>query len=190
MGVRRKGEGLGARLVERGNWGSRCLRGRDALEGKGPQRRPQKRLVRRLEEVAEAVGGGYCRLQMPVKLALGVRGTVAGHKPSALEGGWGGPTPPFQCIPGQGPTETAIPAVHRLDIAVQTSGHAEVHASKHLDTQTPRPPGVACHRDIKDRPRPDRHIQKGWRSWPPWRLSPTESGAQHMHRETATDCLM
>eukprot|EP00670_Eutreptiella_braarudii_P021862 CAMPEP_0174349268 /NCGR_PEP_ID=MMETSP0811_2-20130205/5969_1 /TAXON_ID=73025 ORGANISM="Eutreptiella gymnastica-like, Strain CCMP1594" /NCGR_SAMPLE_ID=MMETSP0811_2 /ASSEMBLY_ACC=CAM_ASM_000667 /LENGTH=48 /DNA_ID= /DNA_START= /DNA_END= /DNA_ORIENTATION= len=33
--------------------------GRDALEGKGPQRRPQKRLDRRLEEVAKAVGGGY-----------------------------------------------------------------------------------------------------------------------------------
>ena len=31
---------------------------RDALEGKGPQRRRQKRLGRRLEEVAEAVGGG------------------------------------------------------------------------------------------------------------------------------------
>ena len=31
---------------------------RGALEGKGPQRRPQTRLDRRLEEVAEAVGGG------------------------------------------------------------------------------------------------------------------------------------
>ena len=30
---------------------------RGALEGKGPQRRPQKRLGRRLEEVAKAVGG-------------------------------------------------------------------------------------------------------------------------------------
>ena len=37
-------------------------------------------LDRRLEEVAEAVGGGYCRLQMPWKLALGVRETVAGHR--------------------------------------------------------------------------------------------------------------
>ena len=27
----------------------------------GPQRRPQRRLGRRLEEVAKAVGGGYCR---------------------------------------------------------------------------------------------------------------------------------
>ena len=30
---------------------------RDALEGKGLQRRPQERLDRRLEEVAKAVGG-------------------------------------------------------------------------------------------------------------------------------------
>ena len=34
----------------------------------------------------QAVGGGYCRLQMPLKPALGVRGTVAGHRLSALEG--------------------------------------------------------------------------------------------------------
>ena len=31
---------------------------RDALEGKGPQRRSQKQLDRRLEGVAKAVGGG------------------------------------------------------------------------------------------------------------------------------------
>ena len=36
---------------------------------KGPHRRPQRRLGRRLEEVAKAVGGGYCRLQMPLRLA-------------------------------------------------------------------------------------------------------------------------
>ena len=59
---------------------------RNALEGKAPQRRPQRRLDRRLEEVAKAVGGGYCRLQMPLKPALGVRGTVAGHRLAALEG--------------------------------------------------------------------------------------------------------
>ena len=35
---------------------------RDALEGNGPQRPPQMRLDRRLEKVAKAVGGGYCRL--------------------------------------------------------------------------------------------------------------------------------
>ena len=61
-------------------------RARDALEGKGPQRWPQRRLDRRLEGVAKAVGGGYCRLQMPLKLALGVRRTVAGHRLGTLEG--------------------------------------------------------------------------------------------------------
>ena len=71
---------------------------RDALEGKGPQRRPQKRLGMRLEEVGEAVGGGYCRLQMPLSLAVAVRETVAGHRLGALEEGGGG-LPPFQCIP-------------------------------------------------------------------------------------------
>ena len=57
---------------------------RDASEGKGPQRRPQMRLDRLLEEVAKAVGGGYCRLQMPLRLALGVRETAAGHALAAL----------------------------------------------------------------------------------------------------------
>ena len=47
---------------------------RDASEGRGPQRRPQRRLGRRLEEFAQAVGGGYCRLQMPLRLALGRQG--------------------------------------------------------------------------------------------------------------------
>ena len=86
------------------------LPGRDASEAKGPQRRPQRRVDRRLEEVAEAVGGGYCRLQMPLKLALAVKGTVAGHRLGALGGGGGAKQPdgmshrganlpPFQCIP-------------------------------------------------------------------------------------------
>ena len=66
-------------------WGS------GASEGKGPRRRPRKRLDRRLEEVAEAVGGGYCRLQMPLRLAVAVRETVAGRwLLGALEGGAGG----------------------------------------------------------------------------------------------------
>ena len=73
----------------------------DALEGKGPQRRPQKRLDKRLEEVAKAVGGGYCQLQMPLKLALGVRETVAGRRLGALDEGGGGVPPPFQRIPGR-----------------------------------------------------------------------------------------
>ena len=68
---------------------------REALEGKGPERRPRKRLDRRLEEVAKAVGGGDCRLQMPLKPALGVRGTVA--RPPG--GGWGGYPPPLPVHP-------------------------------------------------------------------------------------------
>ena len=70
-------------------------RGRDALEEEGPGRRSQRRLGRRLEEVAEAVGGGYCRLQMPSKLTWR-QGTVAGHRLGALEGRT---SPPFQYIP-------------------------------------------------------------------------------------------
>ena len=55
---------------------------------------------RRLEEVAKAVGGGYCRLQMPLKLALAARGTVARHRVGALErGGGGGGFPPLPMHP-------------------------------------------------------------------------------------------
>ena len=72
---------------------------RDALEGKAPQRRPQERLDRRLEEVVKAVGGGYCQLQMPLRLALGVRGTVAGHRLGALNGGRGASPPPSNAPP-------------------------------------------------------------------------------------------
>ena len=49
-------------------------------------------------EDAKAVGGGYCRLHMPLKLALAVRGTVAGHRLGSLEGG-GGYLPPFPMHP-------------------------------------------------------------------------------------------
>ena len=73
--------------VQCGGGGGGWARG--ACEGKGPQRR----LGRRLEGVAEAVGGGYCRLQMPMRLALGARGTVAGHGLGALEGGVPPPLP-------------------------------------------------------------------------------------------------
>ena len=40
----------------------RCPPVRDAFEGKAPQRQPQKPWDGRLEGIAEAVGGGYCRL--------------------------------------------------------------------------------------------------------------------------------
>ena len=54
------------------------------MEWEGPRRRPQKRLGRRLQEVAKAVGGGYCWLQMPLRLALAARETVAVHRLGAL----------------------------------------------------------------------------------------------------------
>ena len=66
------------------------------MHQKGTQRRPQRRSGRRLEEVA---GGGYCRLQMPLKPALGVSGTVAGHRLGALEGGGGYLPPPSNASP-------------------------------------------------------------------------------------------
>ena len=78
---------------------------RDALEGKAPQTRPQKRLGRRLEGVAKAVGGGYCRLQMPLELALAVRGTVAGHRLGVMEGG-GGNLSPLPMHPWLAPSST------------------------------------------------------------------------------------
>ena len=82
---------------------------REGVEGKGPQRGPQKRIDRRLEEVAEAVGGGYCRLRMPLKVALGVRGTVAG---CWLCGeGDGGSPPPLASLGGV-PGILAHPATH------------------------------------------------------------------------------
>ena len=81
------------------------LEDRDALEGKGPQRPPQKRSDRRLEEVAKAVGGGYCRLEVRLKLAFTVRETVDGHRLGGLEGGGG--TPPLYCTPARRARETA-----------------------------------------------------------------------------------
>ena len=72
-----------------GGWG-----GSDALEGKGPQRRLQKTLDRLLEGVAEAVGGGYCRLKAPSSLALTARETVVRRRLGVL-GGWGGILTPF-----------------------------------------------------------------------------------------------
>ena len=84
---------------------------RAALEGKGPQGRPQKRSDKRLEEAAKAVGGGYCRLQMPLRLAFAARGTVAGHRLGALEGGGGVPPP----LP---PTHAVPPVCYRAADAV------------------------------------------------------------------------
>ena len=43
-----------------------------------------RRLDRGLDEGAKAVGGGYWRLQMPLKPAHAVTGTAAGHGLDAL----------------------------------------------------------------------------------------------------------
>ena len=45
---------------------------RDAFEGTGFESRVQRRLHRRFEEVGKAVLGGYCRVQMPLKLPVAV----------------------------------------------------------------------------------------------------------------------
>ena len=62
----------------RGRGGGQGCIGREGASEAAPQAVTQA--------VAKAVGGGYCRLQMPLRLALGVRGTVAGHRLGALEG--------------------------------------------------------------------------------------------------------
>ena len=73
-----------------GNEGLACSGGQGSIRREGTSDAPQRQLDRRLEEVAKAIGGGYCRLQMPLTLALGVRDTVAGHKLGGLKGGGGG----------------------------------------------------------------------------------------------------
>ena len=75
------------------------------IRREGPQRPPQRRLDRRLEEVAKPVGNGYCRLQMPLSLALVVRETVAGRRLGAWEGGGGCPPPPLPMHPPPGGPE-------------------------------------------------------------------------------------
>ena len=114
-----------------------CPQPRDALEGRAPQRRPQRRLDRRLEEVAKAVGGRYCPLQMPLRLALGVRGTVAGHRLGALEGG-GGFLPPFQCIPAPAPTP------HAACAGTATARMIHVLHAAHAQPSTPAGAVPSC----------------------------------------------
>ena len=62
-------------------WGD----GQGCIRRKGTSE-PQRRSGRRLEEVAKAVEGGYCRLQMPLSLARDSGWAEAG----ALEAGGGG----------------------------------------------------------------------------------------------------
>ena len=67
----------------------------------GHQTAPRRGIISRegaSEPVGQAAGGGcqsgYFWLQMPLKLALAVRGTVAGRRLGTLEGGGGSPAPP------------------------------------------------------------------------------------------------
>ena len=115
--------------------------GRDALEGKGPQWQPQKRLGRRLEEVAKTVGGGYCRLQMPLRLVPGVRETVAGHRLGALERGVPPPLPMHplggggaeQGEPrGRGPDDGAMIARQWGGLTLTGRLHRHNHVAAHV----------------------------------------------------------
>ena len=87
-----------------------CIRRKGASEA-------APKAVRQAVEVAKAVGGGYCRLQMPLKLAFAVSGTVAGHGLCALRGGGGGVPPPL-------PMHSAVrPAVSGLFVKRLRSAH-------------------------------------------------------------------
>ena len=98
-----KPSALGLSSAGRGGLGRVQYR-QGALEGRGPQGPPQEPLGRQLEEVAKATGGGYCQLQMPLRLALGVRGTVAGHRLRA-------PGTPYLCM-GTGWMRTRSPLAY------------------------------------------------------------------------------
>ena len=80
MGLMR-GSANGNRTMSDTVWGGRGAEDVPGCVGKGWDRRGGPR-------------GGYCRLQMPLRLALAVRKTVAGRMLGALEGGGGGGLPP------------------------------------------------------------------------------------------------
>ena len=85
------------------------------------------------------VGGGYCRLQMPLKPALGVRETVAGHRLGALQGGVGGcPPPPLSTAslaPLSPPRPQTTPRV-RVPHAVTRRSSASTPASSNTSRNT------------------------------------------------------
>ena len=100
----------------------------------GPQRRPQRRPDRRLGEFAEAVGGGHCRLQMPLKLALAVRGTVAGPRLGALEGVY---LPPFPVHPSPTPITPALQGTRNSISYTPPPVASEEHARHQTGTALP-----------------------------------------------------
>ena len=97
--------------------------GRDALEGKGPQNRFQKRSYRRLEAVSQAVGGGCYRLHMPSKPALAVREAVAGHRLGALEGVGGGTS-----LDARNVTQGGTSAPSNASLGVGSGGQSEANS--------------------------------------------------------------
>ena len=53
-------------------WGWRCTPPEGCIRREGTSEAAPEGVRQAVEEVAEAVGGGYCRLQMPLRLALAV----------------------------------------------------------------------------------------------------------------------
>ena len=117
---------------------------RDASEGKGRQRRPQQRLGRRLEEVAKAVGGGYRRLQTPLRLALALRETVAGHRLGALEGGGGGADMDGDSRPQRSHTVTGVLLLLRRYIESLGAASLEHHLLRRSGDERRPDPTQIC----------------------------------------------
>ena len=103
--------------------------GRDAIEGKGPQRRPRRRLDRRLEEVD---GWRWLLSVTNAMPAFAVRGTVAGRRLGAVEGGGVDIPHPSNAslggggvlsFPGSGP-ECVYPSLSRHYLPYSSGGNA------------------------------------------------------------------
>ena len=150
-------------------------RSSNASEGKGPQKRPQQRLGRRFEEVAKAVRGDYCRLQVPLKLAPGVTGTMGGHRLDALEGGGGYPsyvTFRLVVVPLRGAGQSRFlgrPCCHR-------GGNRAVTSQPHMGQST-------SYGDVKSSYGGGRRVgQKGVRNRGTQERPQTGGGATQTHR--------
>ena len=92
---------------------------RDASEGEGPQRRPQKRLDRRLEGVTKAGGGRLLSVTHAIEAGSCRQGTAAGRK---LGGGRGGSHPSNASLPL--PVGTVGPTVQCPGSKVRRHGAA------------------------------------------------------------------
>ena len=91
----------------------------------------------------QAVGGGYYRLQMPLRLALGVRGQWLGVGWAPWRAG-GGTPPPFQCIPASHPDSVRSTTDWRQSIAEERPlprGRGSFGRLRVGDDPPARPPG-------------------------------------------------